>query len=140
MATDIEAQIDDALLRHMSTFTLPATVTGGIAYPNINHDPEGNPYIRVSIFKNQNQDIDISFDIDPIRRGIFQASVYWNVGFGLITPKEVAGLIKDHFALGTRITEATFTIRIDQTPNVGSDIQEENWVQIPVSIPYVIYP
>lgn len=140
MATHIEAQIDDALMRHMSTLTLPATVTGGVSYPNIDFDASGNPHVRITIFKNQDQDIDISFDTAPIRRGILQASVFWNTGVGLIHPKEVAGLIKDHFGLGTRITEATFTIRIDQSPSVGSDIQESNWVQIPVSIPYVIYP
>ena len=140
MATHKDAQIDDALFRHMSTMVLPAEVTGGISYPNINFDADSKPHIRTSHFTNQDQNIDISFETDTIRRGIFQASVFWNVGTGLIKPKEVAGLIKDHFALGTRITEATFTIRIDEPPSIGSDIQETNWVQIPVSIPYVIYP
>jgi hypothetical protein len=31
-------------------------------------------------------------------------------------------------------------IRIDDEPVVGSAIQEPAWVQIPVSIPYIVYP
>lgn len=138
MATHIEAQIPEALQSHFGGISLPSGTE--IAHIGIDFTPTSNPYVRLQLFKNAPVQNQIAFNRAPIRRGIFQASVFWPVGQGLVKPSEVAGTIRDGFARGTKIDATDFVIRIDQEPTVGSDIQEKAWMQIPVSIPFVIYP
>lgn len=138
MATHIEAQIPDALIEHFDTITLPTGVS--VAYPGINFKPtKDEGYVRLQLLKNEPIQPRIRFGNEPIRQGIFQASVFWPEGAGIIKPSEVAGTIRDAFARGTKIDGGSFTIRIDQEPTVGSDIQEKAWLQIPVSVPWIVY-
>lgn len=140
MAVHIDAKITEALLDHFVALNLPSSVTGGVEYPNVKFERKNKPYVRISIFKNEDQNICIGLDERPVKRGIFQASVFWPAYRGIIKPTEVAGIIKDHFDLGVRIITPDFTIRIDEAPSIGSHIQEDKWVQIPVSVNYIIYP
>lgn len=139
MATHIDAKILNALMGHLTTMTLPASV-GGIAYPNVRYDPNGGPYLKTMIFRNSPENNLIPFGKDPIRRGIFQVSVFWPESEGENAPLEVAGLVEQRFVRGTKIAGDTFTVRIDDDPTVGSLLHDAPWVQIPVSIPFITYP
>lgn len=139
MATHIEAKIIEALVGHYDTLSL-TEITGGTAYPGASFKPTRAPFVRLQVFKNDPIQNQISFGRDPIRQGLFQASVFWTEGKGIVKPTEVAGKIADHFARGTKITGTGFVVRIDEDSTIGSDIQEKDWVQVPVTIPFIIYP
>lgn len=140
MATHIEAVIVQALITGAENLSLPTGFEK--AYPGLsyNRTSNGTGYVRFSILKNTPTNPRIGFGNEPIRRGIFQASVFVPEGHGLSTATETAGLICDAFARGTKINSGSITIRIDDEPDVGPDIQEPGWTQIPISIPYIVYP
>ena len=140
MATHIEAVIVDALFTATNSLSLG---TGWYrAYEGYDYDPTGNNvgYVFFSVLKNDPVNPRIRHGNEPIRRGIFQASVYVPDGAGTITANEKAGIIRDAFERGTKITSGSVTIRVDDEPTVGPAIQEEAWLQVPVSIPFVVYP
>jgi len=140
MATHIEAVIVDALLSEAASVSLPTGFEK--AWPNTAFDPLDNStgYVRFSILKNTPTNPRIRFGDEPIRRGILQASVFVPENRGIVSASETVGIIRDAFARGTKITSGSVTIRIDDEPDVGPDIQNGAWVQIPVSIPYIVYP
>jgi len=140
MATHIEAIIPDALFDAASAVSLPSG--WGKAYEGVDYNTTDYPtgYVRFSVLKNTPRQMRIRFGNEPIRVGILQASVFAPEGKGIIAASEVAGTIATAFARGSKITSGDVVIRIDDEPVVGSAIQEPAWVQIPVSIPYIVYP
>lgn len=140
MATHIEAVIANALLARASTVALPTGFEK--AWPNVPYNPEGNTtgYVRFSVLKNTPTNPRIRFGDEPIRRGIFQASVFMPEGNGIILINDVAASVRDAFARGTKIISGSITIRIDEEPSIGPNLQDGVWVQVPVSAPYIVYP
>ena len=140
MATHIEAVIVDALFTKANTVSLGAGLVK--AWEGVPYDPTGNNvgFVRFFVLKNDPINPRIRHGNEPIRRGIFQASVYVPDGAGIIKATEQAGIVRTAFARGTKITSGSVTIRIDDEPTVGPAIQEEAWLQIPVSIPFIVYP
>lgn len=140
MATHIEAVIIDALFTEADGITL---ANGFVkAWEGVPYDPTGNEtgFVRFSVLKNNPINLRIALSTSPIRRGILQASVYVPDGAGIVQATEQAGIIRDAFERGTKITSGDVTIRIDDEPTVDPAIQEEAWLQIPVSIPFIVYP
>jgi hypothetical protein len=140
MATHIEAVIGKALTDHAKAINLATGFT--FSEQNMDFDPSGNEvgFVRLDYIPNNPTNFRIALDTSPIRRGIFQASVYVPDGTGMLQATEQAGIIRDAFERGTKITSGNVTIRVDDEPTVGPAIQEEAWLQIPVSIPFIVYP
>lgn len=139
-ATSIEAKIVEGLCDYFeNNVTLPAGM--GVAYPNVAFTPDGtNPYVRLTIAKNTPVTHRLGGGKEPERMGIFQATIYWPIGVGLVAPSEVANTIRNAFAYNTTIDHAGIRIRVTQEPAVRGDLPDGAYTQIPVVIPWSVYP
>lgn len=109
-----------------------------IAGPNVVFPAAGQPTpakcLRLSFMPNRTRQITMGDDPQQ-KRGLLQVSVVWPVGQGIIDALEVVDQVIDHFknqtlfASGVRIT-------ISSEPWAAGPLQEDDRVQIPVSIPY----
>ena len=146
MAISVEAKIVEGLLNHFNGLTLPAGVT--VAWPNVDFTPDGNPYVRLAVRKNVPQQPFIRGNREPIRMGFLLVTVCWPVGAGLIEPSELAAQIRDHYAFDDvhsdrRIIEydgIRIFIGIDQEAQVNDDMQGDVYTEIPVIVPWKVYP
>ncbi len=140
MATGTDAIIMSALLDRLATFvTTPALQ---IAYPGIAFPATGQPlpdsYLQASFMPNRTDTLSVGIGRQR-HQGIFQVSVWWKSGQGLVKPFDVAGAIIDHFAKGTRLTSGDVVVQINRKPWSAGPLQEADRVQIPVSAPYVSF-
>lgn len=137
MATGADANILAALLDHLATLTFSQVLK--IAYPGITFPAAGQTkpdnYLAATFLPNQTRTITLA-DGSQQHRGLLQVSVYWKAGAGLVKPLEAAGKIIDHFAKDTTLYSGSLKVRIDAKPWAASPIQEDDRVQIPVTIPY----
>lgn len=138
MATSIEAKIVSALEAEFGALTLPAGVK--VAYPGVTFTPDGtNPYIRLSIAKNTPKGF-IRGGREPIRMGLFLAVVCWPIGQGIVKPSELAGTIRDAFKFNTKVNREGIVLRVSGEPDVKSDMVSGVYTEIPVVIPWALYP
>ena len=139
MATSIESQVVDGLIDRFRTVTLPAGV--GVAYPNKAFTPDGtHPYIKLTVAKNQPITSHIGGGKEPIRMGIFLAVVCWPNNSGIGAASDVAQSIRNAFAYNSRWTYSSVEFRIVDEPMVQGDIVNGAYVEIPVVIPWRVYP
>lgn len=137
MATGIDAIIFKALTDHLMTMT-PALP---LAAPNVVFPAAGqsmpSKYLAVSFLPNQTREITLGDDPQQ-KRGLYQVSVVFAVGVGIIgaleTVETIISLFKNRslFASGVKVT-------ISSEPWASGPIQEGNRVQIPVTIPYYCF-
>lgn len=133
MAAGVEANILTALCAHLATLvTNPALP---VAWPGIAFDSPPDNYLRVTPLINETVSLVLGNGANK-HRGIFQVSVLWKSRSGLIAPLEVADLIAAHFAKGTTLYSGTVRVVIYRKPSAASPLQEDDRVQVPVSIPY----
>lgn len=139
MSTSIEAKVADGLIRRFGEVTLPSGCT--VAYPNVAFTPDGtHPYVKLTVAKNQPISARISGGHEPIRQGIFLATVCWPINQGLGAASDLANAIRDKFAFGSRWTEAGVEIRVVDEPMVQGDIVNGAYDEIPVTVPWKVYP
>jgi hypothetical protein len=138
MARGIEAKIIDGLLAHFGGAVLPSGTD--VAWPNVNFEPDGSPFVRLSVAKNNPVTHHIGGGREPGRMGILLAVVCWPVGQGLIPPSEVANDIRDRFKYNTVIRHDGIVIRIVNEPRVAGDDQGDVYTEIPVVIPWIVDP
>ena len=69
-------------------------------------------------------------------KGFYQVDVFWPIGKGVSDPMEVACAVTTHFKLGTSITREGLSFWIDAPPYLSPALQEADWFQIPVTVPY----
>ncbi len=139
MATSIEAKVVDGLISRFNELTLPSGT--GVAYPNVTFTPDGtHPYVRLTVAKNTPINHHIGGGKEPERLGIFLATVCWPVGAGLGTASDLANAIRDAFAFNTKWTYSAVDFRIVEEPAVQGDIVDGAYTQIPVTIPWHVYP
>lgn len=141
----VEAKIVSGLMAHFSGLSLPAGV--GVAYPNVNFTPSGSPYVRLSLAKNTPTNPHISGAL-TIYRGIFMAVVCWPINQGIVAASELAGAIRDHFAFNDALNNRRvishdgieISIGLEDAPRVAGDDQGTVYTEIPVIIPWTVYP
>ncbi|MDX1150566.1 hypothetical protein GOL38_17195 [Sinorhizobium medicae] len=112
-----------------------------IAAPNVLFPAAGQPlppkYLRSAFLPNQTRQITMANDPQQ-KRGLFQVSVVWPVGQGIIGALDIADQVINHFknrslfASGVKIT-------ISSEPWAAGPLQEGERVQIPVTIPYIAF-
>lgn len=133
MAEYTEAMILAMFIDRLGLLTLTPPLP--IAMPGVTFPESGalpTNYLIADLLFNQTRQITLGDDPQQ-KRGIFQVTVIWQKGVGLIKPLDAAGAVINHFknlvlwAGQTRIT-------IDREPWAASPIQEDNRVSIPVSI------
>lgn len=139
MGTSIEAKIIDGLIdRFNNSVMLPAGTL--VAYPNKTFTPDGNPYVRLTIAKNTPVPHKIGAGKEPERMGIFLATVCWPLGQGLGAASDLANAIRDAFKRTTWWDYSGIRIRIVDEPAVQGDVEDDVYSQVPVTIPWHVYP
>lgn len=137
-AIHIEAKITEGLIEHFSELSLPDGVD--VALPNETYVPDASPFVRLSVQRNSAMTRHLGGEREPIRRGFFQASIFWPNGAGITDALNLAGTIRDKFAYNTEINHAGVRIRIvgDDETNVGGEIEDDGYVHIPIVIPWLV--
>lgn len=132
MATGMDAIIFEVLTERLKTLT-PALP---IAAPNVVFPPQGQPlppkYLAVSHLINQTRQITIGDDQQQ-KRGLYQVSVVFAVGIGILaaleTVETIIALFKNQI-----LTASGVKVKIDNEPWAASPITEDDRVQIPITI------
>lgn len=137
MPADMDAIIMGALCDRLETLSVSPSLP--IAYPNVTfpdaEDPTPDNYLRVTFLPNTSLRRSIEAGQGQ-HRGIFQVSVMWKAGEGMIDPLVVAGSVIEHFRDQTLFSSGV-KITITGEPWAASPIDEPDRVQIPVTINYV---
>ncbi|MET3352375.1 UNVERIFIED_ORG: hypothetical protein ABID33_000258 [Xanthobacter viscosus] len=128
-----EAQIADALIWHLSQLVL--TPARPIAWPGVPFSPTvGVPFLSATHLPNTTSATGLAFDAGREFRGLFQVSVFWQPGKGIIEPLDLAGQVAGHFERGTRIARHGRMVEVNRPPDVAPPIEQPDWVQVPVTI------
>ena len=131
--TGIETRIHAALDARLMALTLSPAVP--IAWPNANYTPTG-AYLRPWLLPIGVEPMTVSTDGANDYGGIYQVSVFWPVGGGLLAPLEAASAIAAHFKRGTSLTRDGVVVQMLTPPVVETPIQEPDIYHIPVSVRY----
>ncbi len=137
MATNTDAIIFDALQAHLRTMPNVLPIAG----PNVTFPAAGQTkpekFLKLDFLPNRTRQITLGDDPQQ-KIGLLQVSVMWPVGKGIIDAVEVAGAIINRFknqvlfASGVKIT-------ISSEPWAASPIQDEDRLNIPVTVPYIAF-
>lgn len=133
MAT-VESIIPSILFTHMATLVLSPPLP--IAYSDAAFTPPATAYLQVDFIPNTNVDQFLSDDGTVQHRGLLQVTVVHPVNIGVIKPNEIAGLIVQHFAKGTKLYRDGVKVRIYAKPSVAPPLQEPDRLRVPVVISY----
>ncbi|MDE1996778.1 MAG: DUF4128 domain-containing protein [Rhizobiaceae bacterium] len=139
MATGTDAIILAALLDHLATLAFSPALA--IAQPGVGFPPTGQAkpdnYLAGSFLPNRTRQVTLGDDPQQ-KRGFLQVSVYWKAGAGLIKPLDASDMVIEHFNNKTLLA-SDVKITISAEPWASSPIQEDDRVQIPVTIPYTAF-
>lgn len=107
-----------------------------LARPNItfpDDSPSATPknYLSISLLMNRGENYELEGPQEIL--GIFQVSVYWEKGVGLVKPLDVADEIIRRFRDQTLFTD-NVRISVSEEPWAATPLMEDDRVQIPVSI------
>lgn len=132
-ATLPEALIADALLWHLSQIAL--SPPRPIAWPGVRFTPAvGTPYLFAAHLPNMTTPTGLAFDAAREFRGLFQVSVFWPAGQGIVEPMELAGEVAAHFASGTRVERGGLVVEVNRPPEIAPPIEQPDWIQVPLTI------
>ncbi len=142
MALYRETKIEEALLNRLNALTF----TPAIPIAWIGHDftPPTGPWLRPTLLPVPTVDPTIKLN-HPILGGIFQISVYNKPTADLepkrlyIATKEIAAAVVNWFEQERRLEREGVTVCLDEPPWIAPAIQDEGWLQLPVSVPYASY-
>lgn len=114
-----------------------------IAYPNVQFaQPNPSPYVRwLRAFFLPAPTVTTGVDDGAYNEisGIFQVDALMFPGAGELPVARLAQLVINHFARGTELVQDSQAVRIVRTPYRGRMLQDDPWVFIPVSIPYLAF-
>lgn len=132
----MESEIFALLCDHLEGLTITPSLD--VAMPNVKFPTSGstpNNYLRVTHLINQREGFSVG-DEGTKHLGIFQVSVYWRAGDGIVSALEVADQIAEGFAKGTKLYGTGYSVVIYDPPTVEAPLQEPDRVVVPVSIRY----
>lgn len=136
MAT-VESIIPGLLMARLAELVVTPPLP--VAWPDVAFTPPAGGYLRAQHMPNDTDRLFIG-NGEPHRfNGLFQVSVVWPAGQGIVAPLDIAGKIVEHFAEGTAFPIGTGALRIDKRPSVARPLQEADHIQIPVTIEWVAY-
>lgn len=144
MAVSIEAKIENGFVEFFGTIPLSGIA---VAYDGVPFSPTGEPYVKLTVQNNTPINSFIG-SASAIQRGIFLALVRWPVGQGVVKAKELAGKIRDAFAADDAgadrriINHDGIQIRIgiEEPPGVRGAETGEVYVDVPVIVPWHVFP
>jgi hypothetical protein len=110
-----------------------------IAWPNIVFKPPKDGYARVSHLPDPTIQASLGLNGHNRHSGLFQVDIFRKSGEGEIVAKDFAGDICVLFKRGlVLVTGGGTDVRIDRPPSITPVIDTPPYIQIPVSISYVV--
>jgi hypothetical protein len=138
MTTGIETKVFRALTDRLDAYSTANSIA--IARTGLNYTPTAETkFLRATHLPAQTRALSLSFDGTNEFRGIFQVDVFWPEGKGIVAAKEQAASIIAYFARGTEMTHGGVTVKVTRPPYELPAIQEDGWLMVPVTIPYLAF-
>lgn len=137
-ATVTESQILDLFLARAALMATQGP-TLPVAFPEVAFTPPtSGKYLEVSALPNKPFWEGLSGG--SVDQGIYQVTVHWPRGQGLIAPINVAGQVREFFPRGTELFGQGIRIEIYAKPWYSQPISGDADIIVPVSIPYRAFP
>lgn len=128
------AAIIDALLTKLKAMTLSPSLD--LSNPEIPYTPvAGQEYLEVQVFINETATPYVGGG-KFWYLGILQVTVVYPRFAGIVSAIELADEVIDYFGKGTTIDGEGVRIKINRQPWHGSPRSEDDWLRVPISIPY----
>ena len=129
--TNIEGEVELALLNHLSTLPL------NFAWPASNHDGS-LPHIQVDVFRNQSNRVTLKALSQY--QGILQCTAVTKTdGSGVGVIHDLIDTIKDHFAADTKLSAGAYQVQVTQSPTIGTMANDGTTIRTPLSIFWEAY-
>jgi hypothetical protein len=110
-----------------------------VAYENAEYEPEsGTGYLRETLLPAEPEQAELGTDGRNRLTGIYQISVFEEVGKGSGDAETKAETLIAAFKRGTTLTANGLTVRIDKAWRSPA-IQEKDWYHVPVSVRWFAY-
>ena len=108
-----------------------------IGWPNIVFNPEPDRlHVRVYDIPSGSESLGVGVQAGELDSGIWQVSIFEQPGKDIGDALALADAIKAHFKRA-RLVSGTTVVQCGE-PRRGPSINEDQWCQIPVSIPYSV--
>lgn len=140
MATGVEANIFLALITHLQQLTFSPALQ--IAGPNVPFPAAGQTkpkdYLEVNHIPNRT----ITRSVGKGRqqhRGIFQVTVHYSSGTGIINPLQIADKVIEHFPKDLVLFQGGIRVKIWRKPYAIPLAPEAGSLMVPVTIEYESY-
>lgn len=116
-----------------------------IAWPNVSFsqpvDSNGAPkgYLRATWVPNSNNRLFLK-GADPHERlSLLQVDVFEKINEDAAVAIEVAGLVAEHFPADLKMAYSGIIARVQRSPDVAQAMPQDVYVQVPVTIPIVVF-
>lgn len=132
----VEGKIPDLLIKKLNAIGFMTGVPR--AEQGIKFDPAAvnGHYLEYRFLPNRNNNYGLSKDSPTQRLGIFQVTVCYPTGTGIIAPTEIAAAIVEHFHQDLILYADGVSVKVYEKPSVAPSIQDGTWDKYPVSIRY----
>lgn len=141
MPDAVEVAIQSALLNRLGAMVLTPAVP--VALPNVPFTPpvpgQNAAWLRGTILPADSIALSVDYGSENQHFGIFQVDIFYGIGSGALAPGRIADAVLAWFRRGTRLTKDGFTVEVTRVPWVGQLIDDDPWVMIPVSVPYLAF-
>lgn len=133
--------IESALIDRLNALVLvPALL---VAQPNVKFTPPiAGPnvgWLRGTFLPADSFELAVAHDGLNQHYGIFQVDVLYGMGSGELAPGRVVASVLSWFQRGTRLVKNGIIVDIKRLPFRGRMINDDPWVMIPISIPYLSF-
>jgi hypothetical protein len=137
---------DDQIMKAMNAHLRDASIVPdiNIAFPNakvtsFTKPSVGDPaskWLRVTFLPAETQAFGISDEADNQNYGFMQVDVFTPLEVGELHPVRIANEIMAAFRKGTVMFEGGYKTRIYAAPTRLPMVKEDEWVMVPVRVPY----
>jgi hypothetical protein len=128
-----DSSIRSAFVTKLQTFSpLPS-----VAWENMPFTPViGTPYIRPFLLTGEPFQAEIGTAGANRHTGLYQISLYYPAGKGVLALGTLRDALIDHFKRGTTLTYSSLTIIIQKAYSGPIMQQETDWIHQPITIQY----
>jgi hypothetical protein len=110
-----------------------------VAYENAEYEPTiGTGYLRETLLPAESEQAELGTDGRNRLTGIYQISVFEEVGKGSGAAETKAETLMEAFKRGITLTANGLTVRVDKAWRSPA-IQESDWYHVPVSVSWFAY-
>ncbi|WP_174804351.1 phage tail terminator-like protein [Martelella limonii] len=137
MATGVDGNIFVALANRLSALTfIPAL---DIAWPNVDYPGEGGAKASIFLEAQHIPNETVTYSVGKgqgMRQGLFQVSVMYTKGAGIVKPLDIAHEVILHFAKGTILFSDSAKVVVNRVPWASGPIIDDDRIKMPITIPY----